>query len=597
MYNSYNMSDSKHQTGECISMPNYIDILEDERNFTRHGFSLIGELYTLYDTEQEESETKKIQYEIAVCSEIMTIDNTTISNIPCFIFSGISALDNDFLDYICQRSNETTNLFLKGIYNSILWHCRKNNSFGDKAAQCFYDFSVKIQDPALVAFSIKQAIIIANACRNQRILSTSAQFLLLKFKESNEGEGKVLFLRIIIDLKKTLAMLIDDAFKQTLLDYYHSLKSFQDIPILQDSLKLYGDTDITSRKEIYKKIAELCKTKADSEADVLVKLHFLKNAAKNYKFAKETDLQKQCEAEYGKLWNDANKTIFKKNVINLSEDTQKGLLAQYKSWSTFLENKDQREVLISLIEIPNRYFNYTQALKEKTNGSLPIRFYISSTQLYNSSGNTTTINSEEEYRNNMFYENLHLQKCCFIHPYTQITMINLCKSSRSIICALEYLIDEQSWIKKYPELREQIIQPITEYLCKSKKYVKSHFSKHQSFISCIDSMTLKAELLLRQIFISKNISVKKQDSRGNNKEIDINEMLYSSDINSIITNENELCFLRFVLIDHMGLNLRNIVAHGLTNTPNDLSIYTWDNANLIFLVILILLFKANRTSD
>ena len=81
------------------------------------------------------------------------------------------------------------------------------------------------------------------------------------------------------------------------------------------------------------------------------------------------------------------------------------------------------------------------------------------------------------------------------------------------------------------------------------------------------------------------MSTKRQNSKGNNEESDINVLLYSPLIEKLFL-ENDICFLKFVLVDRLGLNLRNNIAHSL-NTD----VYNWDNMILVFVSILILLFK------
>lgn len=129
-----------------------------------------------------------------------------------------------------------------------------------------------------------------------------------------------------------------------------------------------------------------------------------------------------------------------------------------------------------------------------------------------------------------------------------------------------------------------IAPAIREYFTQMEKYLENPI-EYPNLILIIDSLVLKIEGLLREILtyqgISTTFSRRDRKNRRIEMEKDINALLHEQSIKDLIEEDN-LLFLRFLLIEKAGYNLRHKAAHSLM-VKNE---YTIDLANLIFIAIL-----------
>jgi hypothetical protein len=79
----------------------------------------------------------------------------------------------------------------------------------------------------------------------------------------------------------------------------------------------------------------------------------------------------------------------------------------------------------------------------------------------------------------------------------------------------------------------------------------------------IDSMTLKIEGLIRELFTLKGYPTIIQNNETKTaQEKDINHLLHDEKIGEFL-DQDELLFYRYLFIEQEGINLRNRVAHSL----------------------------------
>jgi len=92
----------------------------------------------------------------------------------------------------------------------------------------------------------------------------------------------------------------------------------------------------------------------------------------------------------------------------------------------------------------------------------------------------------------------------------------------------------------------------------------SHSSESPNLVTCLDSMTLKIEGMVRDICKVMKISTTNYitDKFGRNiqRELDLNGLLYLDRIDEVFTID-EINLFRFVLVEQVGFNLRNNIAH------------------------------------
>lgn len=108
-----------------------------------------------------------------------------------------------------------------------------------------------------------------------------------------------------------------------------------------------------------------------------------------------------------------------------------------------------------------------------------------------------------------------------------------------------------------------------------------------NFILTIDSLILKIEGMLKLVYSIDNV-IKEPTGDGATQDKSLNKLLEYGTFDLI--SEDDLFFLKYLLIDKSGLNLRNKVAHSLMKKGD----YYWGNANLLILALLkICAFKLN----
>lgn len=122
--------------------------------------------------------------------------------------------------------------------------------------------------------------------------------------------------------------------------------------------------------------------------------------------------------------------------------------------------------------------------------------------------------------------------------------------------------------------------------------MKAHFLEpayEPNFVLAIDSLTLKIEGLIRDIFSLSGITTfyLAKDKQGRNivREKDINWLLREEAVKKLF-DEDDLLFFKFVLVEKAGLNLRHKIAHCLMD-------YSEYNVTYMHLLLLVL-FRLGR---
>jgi len=117
------------------------------------------------------------------------------------------------------------------------------------------------------------------------------------------------------------------------------------------------------------------------------------------------------------------------------------------------------------------------------------------------------------------------------------------------------------------------------------KWFSAERSFRPNFTLTVDSLVLKIEGMLLDMCALSGIptTLLKKDRKGRNVSTakDIHMLLYEKPVRELFS-EDDLLFLRFVLVEQAGYNLRHRIAHGLT-TPTDYSLRVM---HLVLLIVL-----------
>jgi hypothetical protein len=176
---------------------------------------------------------------------------------------------------------------------------------------------------------------------------------------------------------------------------------------------------------------------------------------------------------------------------------------------------------------------------------------------------------------------LHIQE--YIHEAIKSNLLSLSN-------VLNYL-HNHTWVGTF-EIETETDSEVRSWISAINPGLDEFFKNHYlilrghepNFILMIDSLTLKFEGLFRQYCLKNNINITQINLEGRTPpmvELDLNKLLYDSQIKEVIDHEN-LAFFRFLFIEKQGYNLRNDVAHGLLHER----LYSEYLANLLFTAII-----------
>ena len=123
---------------------------------------------------------------------------------------------------------------------------------------------------------------------------------------------------------------------------------------------------------------------------------------------------------------------------------------------------------------------------------------------------------------------------------------------------------------------------INQYFQDYSSYLENPNDNPQ-FVLSIDSLVLKIEGIIRDLAHKKCISTT-HFKENDTSEKSLKMLLNEKELENII-RKDDLFFLKYLLTDREGMNLRNEVAHSLMKHTK----YNRDNANLVILALFRLL--------
>lgn len=182
----------------------------------------------------------------------------------------------------------------------------------------------------------------------------------------------------------------------------------------------------------------------------------------------------------------------------------------------------------------------------------------------------------------------------------QAVFLKACKSGNFSYDSLYDHLKNHSWLGssithhspsgvKWVQVWFDLLSPgLKEYFTQMDYFIQSG-DHYPNLILTIDSLTLKFEGILRDICTTSGIptfyQTKDKKGREITREKDIHSLLYEEKVVELL-KDSDLHFLRYVLVEKIGFNLRHKVAHSLLRRNEYVLEY-------IHLLILCLLRLAN----
>ena len=357
--------------------------------------------------------------------------------------------------------------------------------------------------------------------------------------------------------------------------------------IIEQQLNLSQDSSLRHKAEIYEKMVSAEEDKNNN----LVSVRFAENALRIYQSLKDQTKIDKLSAKYAELRGKIELTAHKQEMPieytkNISENIQKTVT-----------DSDERGILAHFIFTP--WYSSIEEI-QKSADTISKQSFLSAfaaTSILDKFGNTIdTFNTEEEIKEHNFWQAFGFNFQLGTQTMHQFFIEAYKAGKLNYQSTIEYL--ESTWFnepisRNYHSTRVKI-KPIDTL----KPGLKRLFDELNLFfadnthsfdnVTITDSLTLKIESILRNICELINIPTFKTRQKGSDKLVmeklidDLLVDLKNSTENPTNFDENDRIFIKYVMTEKSGLNLRNIVAHGLM----DIEDYSFANVLLVFCIIL-----------
>ncbi len=308
----------------------------------------------------------------------------------------------------------------------------------------------------------------------------------------------------------------------------------------------------------------------------------------NYRIVKDTEKIRELEQIYQQ----------NKNKIEFQEFSHefeiKELIQRFKVFVDYLMEGTPEEI-IGFLATDARILPNVQKVKEESK-KLEREFSFShifpiilTDQQGNPAQNFRTDEEREKFRLMERYRyEIDLNNKFIIH---EILLAGIRENKINTKTVIEFLA-KNSWagknfVKQMPNNKEitknwiGLLAPaLDEYFFQMSNYF-SDTARTPNFILCIDSLTLKIEGLLRDFSELNGIPISDVKKDGIAREKLLSDFLDEEELKTKFS-EDELMFLKFLLVEQAGFNLRHRVAHSLMNFYD----YNFDSMNYLFIGML-----------
>jgi hypothetical protein len=542
-------------------------------------------------------EATKSQYEIDFLNFIIN------SNKLSYIFSStndkgelveyptLKQFTEDTYNFLIERQKKAKSPVLKARYSHILWLSPKKKIEYAKTAIDNYLKIIKIREKQDIDFPKEHfGLQVLENIKNAFLLSLSVKYkvevtkkevirIVKKYPETSSSANAIRFQLIGLMLEQKSVFKETD-FKgivkvcEQMISKLYPTNKHSVIDVLNLIIKV--KKKLKNKTEKYeKRIAEMWEELSYDREDEtnLVSSDFCKNALKIYKKLKLTAKVNELEKRFNELRKNIKLSSFEQE-IDMTE-----IMEEFRKYADKLTDNEPFVIINSLIT----YKGLLPTLDEVENQAKEIDKYsffqhFANTSILDRNGNTIKyFNDKEEYEYYKILQSYHfsleLMKSNLIR---EIIFAGIKKGKLNANTFLSYL-QQYSWLGKELKISSNGGKPVTycwlaliapainEYFVNLEFFFRNQ-THYPNFILCIDSLSLKIEGMLRDICKFKDITTfeLKQDKKGRTitQEKDIHKLLYEPEIADLI-DKDDLLFLKFLLVEKAGYNLRHRVAHSL----------------------------------
>ena len=525
-------------------------------------------------------------------------------------YPDLKKIDERQWSYLIERLETVTNPILKSRYSHILWCSpKKHGKYAqiaiDNYLQLIKIYENKDNEQPTVHFGLNALDCFKNAYHlsiivNYRFdeIKSELKRLVTSFnpKSSSSPAVRTHLIKLALNDKKIFS-------KEDFTGFDILCDEIANIWISRDNIhaaidiyelcerwenKFLGKISGVWRRKIAGSYESMMRNQIERE-EYAIAVSFCIDAISNYKRVKDDKKAEELEQIYQQI---KNKVEFKEfsETINLKEITQ-----HYKTVAQNLMQRTPEEIIGFLVSDEKHLLPHLKVIKErakKLEQEFSVRHIFPSVITDQQGNPAQSFRSDHERDNHSILEQyrfeLELNNRVLIR---EILFAAIRENKLNVIEVIDFL-KKHSWAGKNISIpvpnNQKIIKnwisllapAINEYCSQMNLYFINN-SNIPNFILCIDSMTLKIEGLMRDFCSLNGIptsSIKRDDIV---REKLLNELLEEEKIKSLFS-EDELFFLKFLLVEQTGYNLRHRVAHSLMIYQN----YSVDYMNYLFIGML-----------
>ncbi len=507
----------------------------------------------------------------------------------------IDQIGEDIFTYYDERLNETKNIFLRAYYSQLLWSSPfKHKKYAiiavDSYLELIDNFNEKISklpsdnyERRVVSFC-ENALVIAlkSQHRDKDVISVVTQILEnFDYKKYTSFYVRHNLLELLLKQKKKISK---DFFKGVADICLNEANALISKCRYEDSIRMFE-----LGEEIDKKTEQTShqwvKSKAESYERLtnrrintpMVAMSYCLEALKYYKVLKDVSKIRKME----KLFDDLKrKQDFSKIKVDIDSDEQSKHVEKWALIAQDIVQKGTQKIVSFLSGCKDLLPSYAEVDKQSDEDMInyPMQSLMP-VSVVDQFGNVVEVissDSGKKYFRILQVYQFYLEMDYF-HRIGQVFDAWIRYDGFSVDDLLTFL-REKSWLgtnisqkmadgNDYVYNHLDLLTPsIRDYFGQLLK-IKNGNKDAVNFILCIDSMSLKLEGIIRDLCrMSGGVTFfETKDKQNNNsvtREKDINALLHEENVKKII-NEDDCLFLKFLMVEKAGYNLRHKVAHSL----------------------------------
>lgn len=591
----------------------------------------IIELYSIFDHDREVKkfigEKGKEYHEngddekAKICQiEIDTLNFTTKSDAISYTFAGTDSEGNPFeypniklfndedFVYLIKRLGETNNEYLKARYSHVLWHSpKKHLDYAKTASESYLEIAKLLYQEIdesdskslgiHVINTLENAILISSRLKDKSIFESAKSFLLqvvCDFSHKDKLYVNTSLLFFMLDQNKFFKRDDLQGLETEIYQIAQGEDDFRKIDILQLGKKIdikLGNNNLYWDKEIAEYYESMSYKREDDTN--LVSTQFAQEAAKYYKLAKEEEKTQELTKRYQHLKENMKLGKFS-TKIDLTE-----IMDFVRKFSDEVSSKKIEEILPILMYDRNILPSYNelekQAKEQKKNH--PMQFLATTSVIDNNGHVSEYFSTDEESMYHAILQNFDFSlQFCRSHLLREIFFKGVLKGNITTSDFIQFMRGKtwlgQNITRTFKQGEQEVynwlnlIMPsINDYLVQLHFYLTNQ-NNHLNFVLCIDSLAVKIEGILRDMVNmgggTSFFFTPDKAGRSVAREKDINALFHEDVIKNLISKD-DLLFLKYLLVEKSGLNLRNKVSHSLFRHAQNYSI---DYMNLLIIAVL-----------